>query len=114
MWVVEKFVNIKKPLELVAVTCGGLICGVPAVLTVFGYFLFAERGTKAFSAKTTDEDVEAFCSSTSALAITSVQVSEGNNLITKRALDAIGQLFWVTKVSITKAKNFDGAWQEGM
>ena len=94
-------------------TCGGLICGVPAALTGFGYFLFRRRGTKVFGAAATDEDVEAFCRSTAAMGVTSIVISAGNDLITKRTLDAIGKCFWLTKIKIRVAKNFDGTWQEG-
>ena len=99
-----------KPPERLGVACGGLICGVPAALTGFGYFLFRQRGTKVFGASATDEDVEAFCGSTAAMGVTSIEISDGNDLITKRTLSAIGKLFWLIKIKITAAKNFDGMW----
>ena len=107
--------NGPSPLVRVGVTCGGLICGVPAALTAFGYSLFFRRGTKVFSAAATDEDVEAFCSSTAAMGVTSIEIGDGNSLITKRTLDTIsGKCFWLTKIKITGATSLDGTWQEGM
>ena len=96
------------PLERVKKACGGLICGVPWALAGFGHYLFAQRGTKVFGATATDDDVKAFCSSSAALAVYSIEI-HGSGLVTKRALDAIGQCFWLTKIEIRGCKNLDGA-----
>ena len=69
--------------------------------------LFSQRGTKVFGATATDEDVEAFCSSPAAMAITGIKI-EVNEHITNRTLRAIGRCFWLTKIEITNCKNFDG------
>ena len=95
------------PLERVKKACGGLICGVPWALAGFGHYLFAQRGTKVFDATATDEDLEAFCSSPAALAVTSIKI-DGNDLITKRTLRAIGQCFWLTKIEIEGCTKLDG------
>ena len=96
-----------KPLQRVVWACGGLICGVPGALARFGYLLLYQRGTKVFDATATDEDLEAFCNSPAALAVTSIKIV-GNNLITKRTLRAIGQCFWLTKIEIEGCTKLDG------
>ena len=95
------------PLGRVVLACGGLICGVPGALAGFGYLLLYQRGTKVFDATATDEDLEAFCNSPAALAVTSIKIV-GNNLITKRTLRAIGQCFWLTKIEIEGCTKLDG------
>lgn len=95
------------PLLRVGLACGGLICGVPGALARFGYLLLYQRGTKVFDATATNDDLEAFCNSPAALAVTSIKIV-GNDLITKRTLRAIGQCFWLTKIEIEGCTKLDG------
>ena len=107
VWASLSSIGRLTPLERVGWACGGLICGVPGALARFGYLLLYQRGTKVFDATATDEDLEAFCNSPAALAVTSIKI-DGNDLITKRTLRAIGQCFWLTKIEIEGCTKLDG------
>lgn len=100
------------PARRTALACFGAVCGPPVVLGHFVRALVLNSGTKEFLKDATDDDVELFCHSPSAMAVTSIVIRK-NVLVTGRAMSAIGMCFWLRKVDMDGCKEMTGGWGGG-